>query len=212
MRVKDTDYSLENFIVLEGIDGSGTTTQMREIELALGRKGISCYTTAEPTTEPIGLFVRSVLSGKVQAEQSTIAYLFAADRHEHVYGKNGILAHLEHEVVLCDRYVLSSLAYQGTVCGFELPQALNSRFPPPGLTLYFSIDPELSMRRVLRRNNLEIYEKMHIQKLVFDAYASAISAARADGWKIIVIDASLPIQAVTSLALEAISLHMKAKV
>jgi len=90
---------------------------------------------------PVGMLIRQVLSGEIHAEPETLAYLFAADRNEHLYGQNGILeACTKGQLVLCDRYVLSSLAYQGSVCKNNLPARLNADFPPPELTVFFVSD------------------------------------------------------------------------
>lgn len=198
MGSEDTDFALKNIIVFEGIDGSGTTTQLRRLAVAMERKGIPHMITAEPTTRPEGVLIRRILKGDLEAEPGTVAYLFAADRYQHLYGAEGMLKAAEGgAVVLCDRYVLSSLAYQGIACGKELPTLLNSVFPPPGLTLFFKIDPETAIRRVSSRDQLEIYEKLHIQKQVSEAYEEVLAEARARGWNIGVIDAEKPLDEVT---------------
>jgi len=92
-------------------------------------RGIRCSTTAEPTDGPIGQLIRAILSGQPQVDATTIAYLFASDRNEHIYGKSGILESIDSDLVMIsDRYVLSSLAYQGTTCGPSLPWHLNRFF------------------------------------------------------------------------------------
>ncbi|MDD3980825.1 MAG: dTMP kinase [Spirochaetia bacterium] len=197
MQSQDTDFTLKNFIVLEGIDGSGTSTQMRHIEAALGKKGLQHMMTAEPTGRPEGLLIRNILQGELDADPGTVAYLFASDRHQHLHGKGGIIEALEAgKLVICDRYAFSSLAYQGITCGRELPEYLNARFPAPGLTVFFRIDPERSLQRLNSRNKLEIYEKIHMQKLVSLAYESIIAEKGSKGWNIQSIDAENPIEQV----------------
>ncbi|MEN6365118.1 MAG: dTMP kinase [Rectinema sp.] len=209
MPANDSDIDLKNFIVFEGIDGSGTTTQLGRLTHALEATGIDHYATAEPTSRPEGALIRKILSGALDAAPGTVAHLFAADRHEHLYGAGGILAHLAAgRTVICDRYVLSSLAYQGTTCGPDLPRFLNSRFPAPGLTIYFAIDPEQSMARLGTRGTLEIYEKIHIQKSVCARYADAISEAREAGWNIIELDAAAPAHEVTEALFAAVGSHL----
>ena len=194
MQIGDTNYSLKNFVVFEGIDGSGTTTQLAMLSQVLAVKGILFRTTAEPTSRPEGQLIRRILRGEIDADPGTVAYLFATDRHQHLHGSDGILPAIhEGAFVFCDRYILSSLAYQGITCGEDLPLHLNSRFPRPGLTIYFRIDPEQSMERVLRRESLEIYEKLHMQQLVSAAYDRIVEEKRSQGWNIATVDASLDI-------------------
>lgn len=197
MQSQDTDFTLKNFIVLEGIDGSGTSTQMRNVEAALSKKGLPHMISAEPTGRPEGQLIRNILRGELDADPGTVAYLFASDRHQHLYGKGGIIEALEAgKLVICDRYVLSSLAYQGSTCGKELPEYLNARFPAPGLMVFFKIDPERSLQRLNSRNKLEIYEKIHMQKLVSIAYESIIAEKISQGWNIRTLDAEKPIEQV----------------
>jgi dTMP kinase len=209
MHIEDTDHVTKNFIVFEGIDGSGTTTQMRRLAAAMERKSLPYMVTAEPTTRPEGALIRRILKGEIAAEPGTVAYLFAADRHQHVYSPEGILqAAKSGAITLCDRYVLSSLAYQGMTCGKELPAMLNSPFPRPGLTIFFDVSAETAMRRMAARSQLEIYEKLHIQKQVRAAYREVIASARADGWKIVEIDAEKSIDEVTAQVFAAIGEHL----
>jgi len=209
MKRDDTDSALKNFIVFEGIDGSGTTTQMRRLAAAMERSGIAHMVTSEPTSRPEGALIRRILKGEIDAEPGTVAYLFAADRYQHLFGKEGILKAAEKGfVVLCDRYAPSSLAYQGITCGKDLPKLLNAAFPAPGLTFYFRVDPEIAMRRVSSRNQLEIYEKLHIQKQVSAAYEEVLTVARANGWKIAIIDAEKPIDDVTRQIVSELEKHL----
>ena len=208
MQIRDTEYRLKNFVVFEGIDGSGTTTQLRMLAETLTHKGIQFETTAEPTSRPEGQLIRRILKGEVDADPGTVAYLFATDRHQHIHGSGGILSILEREAwVFCDRYILSSLAYQGITCGDELPRLLNSPFPKPGLTIFFRIDPNQSMERVLRRESLEIYEKMHMQQLVSAAYDRTVAEKRSEGWNIEVIDAGLKIEEVRAQVWNLVGAH-----
>jgi dTMP kinase len=197
MQSQDTDFTLKNFVVLEGIDGSGTSTQMRFIEAALKEKGLPSMITAEPTDRPEGQLIRKILRGELDADPGTVAYLFASDRHQHLYGNGGILEALEAgRLVVCDRYALSSLAYQGSTCGSELPEYLNAKFPPPGLTIFFKIDPERSLERLNSRNRLEIYEILHMQKIVSLTYEAVIAEKKALGWNILTVNAGNPIDQV----------------
>ena len=129
---------LKKFWVLEGLDGAGTTTQLKNLENYMVEKGMSVFRTAEPTIYESGLLIRRVLSGQFKVPQSTTAYLFAADRDNHLNNPEyGIRSHLaKGETVISDRYFFSSLAYQSIGFSFEEVQKLNSAFPYPELVLY----------------------------------------------------------------------------
>ncbi|MCE5256361.1 MAG: dTMP kinase [Spirochaetaceae bacterium] len=205
MLSNDTDLFIKNFIVLEGLDGSGTTTQASRIAGLFGQAGLVYEITAEPTKRPEGVLIRKILGGEIESEPETLAYLFAADRHQHLYGHGGILEQCaKGKIVLCDRYALSSLAYQGMACGNDLPAILNAGFPAPQLTLFFRIRPETAMRRVSSRSQLEIFEKLAAQQKIALKYDEVLEAARAKGWKIVEIDAERDIQSVTDQIVAAL--------
>jgi dTMP kinase len=188
---------LKRFIVLEGGDGAGTTTQLKRLDLALERRGIPRWTTAEPTDRPEGLLIRRILSGELPRDPGTLARLFAADRNEHLRGAGGILERLgKGETVVCDRYVLSSLAYQGVSCGPELPAELNSAFPLPELLLYFDLAPEQSLGRLGSRERLDIFEELPFQERVRQAYRSELARYAGSGMRIAAIDASRSVEEV----------------
>ena len=155
---------LKNFAVFEGIDGAGTTTQLKLCQERVMREypalAARFLFTAEPAKTPVGAFIREVLSGGTRVEPGALAYLFAADRFEHVYGGGGIMeAHNAGGAVICDRYVFSSLAYQGMACGRELPRKLNGDFPLPQFLFYFDIAVEEALARIASRAaSKEIFE------------------------------------------------------
>ena len=102
---------LKNFIVFEGIDGSGTTTQIKKLAERFPKEKV--FVSAEPTKNETGLFLRRMLKGEFSVNEKTASFLFAADRCEHLYGKNGILEQIQNgKIALSDRYFFSSLAYQ----------------------------------------------------------------------------------------------------
>jgi dTMP kinase len=188
---------LERFIVFEGGDGAGTTTQLRRLGEALKAALVPHWITAEPTDRPEGLLIRRILSGELPRDPGTLARLFAADRNEHLRGKDGILERLERgETVVCDRYVLSSLAYQGVACGRELPALLNSDFPLPGLLIYFDIAPEESIERLGARESLDIFEELPFQEQVREAYRAEIARYASAGMRVATIDASRSVEEV----------------
>jgi dTMP kinase len=194
---------LKNFIVLEGIDGAGTSTQIKRLVQSDPQKYIA---TAEPTSGPTGKFLRQMLAGDFHVDERTNAYLFAADRCEHIFGKGGVKELCESgKVVVSDRYFFSSLAYQSVSCGLELPQLLNSPFPLPEYLFYFDINPEVSLARVNARNEKkEIYENIEAQKKIAALYEKVISMYENDAglreeMKIIRVDATKSIEEIESI-------------
>ncbi len=189
---------LRNFIVFEGIDGAGTSTQIKKLAESNSQKYIA---TAEPTSGPTGKFLRQMLAGDFKVDERTNAYLFAADRCQHIFGQGGVKELCQSgKVVVSDRYFFSSLAYQSVSCGLELPMLLNSPFPLPEYLFYFDINPEVSLARVNARNeSKEIYENLEAQKKIAALYERVISmyendASLREEMKIIRIDASKTIE------------------
>ena len=198
---------LKNFIVFEGIDGAGTSTQIKKLvergnsEFESG----SFVATAEPTSGETGRFLRRMLAGDFSVDEKTNAYLFAADRCEHIFGKGGVKELCDSgKTVVSDRYFFSSMAYQSVSCGEELPKLLNSPFPLPEYLFYFVIDPEISLCRVTARGEKkEIYETIEKQKKIAAQYEKVISdyekTSGERGMKIIRIDASDSIENISNL-------------
>ena len=196
---------LKNFIVFEGIDGAGTSTQIKKlVERGNTERGEGNFVaTAEPTTGETGRFLRRMLGGEFRVDEKTNAYLFAADRCEHIFGKNGVKELCESgKIVVSDRYFFSSMAYQSVSCGDELPKLLNSPFPLPEYLFYFVINPEISLGRVTSRGEKkEIYETIEKQKKIAAQYEKVISEyeknAAESGMKIIRIDAEKSIDEIS---------------
>ena len=192
---------LQNFIVFEGIDGAGTSTQ---IEMLKNRPEAKDFLfTAEPTSAPTGKFLRQMLKGDFPLQNESAAYLFAADRNEHVNGKlltqgNTLVTGIKEACqsgrkVVSDRYLFSSLAYQSINCQPEVPRLLNSLFPLPQLLFYFEISPKDSLSRLGDRNFREIYEKEDFLNRTVQEYHNVLSEysekAKNQGMKIVLIDA-----------------------
>lgn len=203
---------LKNFIVFEGIDGAGTSTQIKKI---CETNPDLFFQTAEPTSLETGKFLRRMLGGEFKVDEKTNSFLFAADRCEHIYGKNGVIEQLNTgKIVISDRYFFSSLAYQSISCGEELPKLLNSTFPLPQILFFFEINPEISLKRVISRNEKkEIYEKIDLQNKIAAEYEKIISEYENDsinnGMKIIRIDATKSIEAVFAEILNTINSILK---
>jgi len=200
---------LQNFVVLEGGDGTGTSTQLQILQNRLASptsSGVNTtgsqpypatYFTFEPTDGPIGTLIRQALHRSPALQQHTIAHLFAADRHEHLYSESGIVARCQRgELVICDRYVPSSLVYQGLACGDDTPAYLNSRFPYPELILFFELDPLVAEQRYNKREKQDMFEHLAFQKQVHEAYERILPAYCAQGTKLVRIDAAQSIEKV----------------
>ncbi len=170
---------LKNFIVFEGLDGAGTTTQLKLLKEAYTHKKSIANTlfTCEPTESPIGKLIRTALAGNTVMDSKTIAYLFGADRNEHIYGKNGILEALNNQqAVFSDRYLFSSLAYQGLAAGQEIAHRLNDTFPLPEYLFFFDIPATTAMNRIEKRGEArEVYEKESFQHTVAQAYNTILA-------------------------------------
>lgn len=186
---------LKNFIVFEGIDGAGTSSQLKLLGECAEKNNF--FITAEPSEFETGRFLRKMLKGDFPIDQKTAAYLFAADRNEHIYGKDGIKAQIDNrKIVICDRYVFSSLAYQAVSCGWNLPYKLNEDFPLPEILFFFQIEPEISLKRIQGRCVKEIYEKLDYLKKTEEEYLKVISfyEKNAPEMKIVRLDATQPIE------------------
>ena len=198
---------LNNFIVFEGIDGSGTSTQLK----LLKQNNPDFEITAEPTSTETGKFLRRMLGGEFKVDEKTNAYLFAADRCQHLYGEGGIIELTKKgKIVVSDRYFFSSMAYQSATCGIELPALLNSPFPLPQILFYFVINPEISLSRVTARNEKqEIYEKIELQRKIADMYEKVISSYEKDSennhMKVVRIDATKSIEEIEHIINETIN-------
>lgn len=161
------------FIVYEGIDGSGTTTQLRLLEQWMETHphliGTSFF-TKEPTEGPVGLLLRQMISRSIEAlEERGMALLFAADRMDH---QRDILDCLSRGIhVFSDRYLLSSFAYQSLAVDQSWIESVNAYAVKPDITLLFMIPVEESVkRRQNTRNHEELYEKVSLLKQVQCAY------------------------------------------
>ena len=199
---------LENFVVFEGLDGSGTTTQLNILEhfflhnkssipnkSPLSNKSSlpTFHKTFEPTKGSIGKLIRSGLKKEISLSPQTIAMLFAADRNEHIFGDGGVAERCRRgELVVSDRYLPSSLVYQGITCGEELPARLNRDFPGPELLVFFDIESEIAQKRIAGREQKELFENLDFQIQVRERYKALLPKLRAEGVRVEVIDASLP--------------------
>ncbi len=203
------------FVVIEGIDGAGTTSLTRLLQEALEAAGQRVHATREPSGGPVGSLIRQALSHRLSvatAEGSeplawqTMALLFAADRLDHVQAE--VEPHLRAgEVVISDRYDYSSVAYQSVVGGgasevIEWVKSLNRYARRPDITLVVDVKPETAAaRRQGRGGGPELYEKNDLQARLADFYRS-IDQHFQDN--IVHIDGEQPLQEVAKQALDAV--------
>lgn len=175
------------FIVLEGIDGAGTTTHSKRLYKALRQRELGVEHTCEPTSGPIGGLIRQVLQRRLLVSDSTglrpfawstMALLFAADRLDHL--DSVIVPALRAgKIVISDRYDLSSLIYQSATSPAGegvLPwiRALNERALRPDLTLVLDVSVETAeKRRTLRGGGEEMFDQREIQERLATLYGEA---------------------------------------
>jgi dTMP kinase len=152
------------FIVIEGPDGSGSSTQVACVAASLRARGERVLTTREPSEGPIGLLLRQVLRHRLvnsdgsAINESTMALLFSADRLDHL--NNQVIPALDQGItVVCDRYLLSTLAYQSQLEDLNWLIVLNQHARMPDLTVVLDVPAEESLRRIEgSRASTERYE------------------------------------------------------
>jgi dTMP kinase len=157
------------FICIEGLDGSGKTTHTHRIVRNLQKKGFDAVYTTEPSQGELGKFIRaSVLQGKKRVPRVVEALLFAVDRVEHLE-KMVKPALDEGKIVVSDRCVYSSLAYQGAA-GLDLEwiEEINRMALPPDLAVYIDVPPEVVVERIRRKKS--VMERLETQRRVKEVY------------------------------------------
>ncbi|MBR5613820.1 MAG: dTMP kinase [Clostridia bacterium] len=167
------------FIVFEGIDGSGKSTQLKLLADALEKNGVSCVTTLEPTYGMVGEVLHEILSGKKTADPKVTAALFVADRLDHLTNvENGVCRMLDAGItVLCDRYYFSSYAYQSVEVPSDWVMDANRLAADtlrPDYTFFVDVSPETAMERITQnRRTTEIYETLERLTAVREGYIKA---------------------------------------
>jgi dTMP kinase len=187
------------FVAIEGLDGSGGTTQARLLATWLEARGLEVVLTREPSDGLVGRFIRKALepaSDHGRLGEGVLPYLFAADRRDHV--DTVIVPALQGGVaVVSDRYYHSSLAYQAPVMGFAAVAALNDSFPAPDLTVILDLPAEICLQRVRARGGApERFEALDRLREIQDNYESVIVQCRSRGENIVRVDASPSVEAV----------------
>ncbi len=200
------------FVVLEGLDGAGTTTQAKILGEQLRHAGRKVHVTAEPSAGPVGALVRQVLTRRIAGANGSpgfdpiaLALLFAADRRDHVAVE--IEPKLAQGIdVVCDRYTLSSVAYQGAQLGDARWIAeINREAAPPDLVVFLRCRPEVALgRRRAASLDREIFEVDAFQRRVAKAYDAAIARLRRSSDRIVEVDGEMPLAAVSAAVWAAV--------
>jgi dTMP kinase len=174
------------FIVLEGGDGSGKTTQARSLHSALRRMGYKVHSTAEPSRSTVGRLIRRKVLHAPKTSPEVEALLFAADRFLHL--ESEILPVLaDGKIVVCDRYMYASFAYQGA-------QGIDSRWlreinrfaVKPDLAMYLDVPAETGLSRIRRKKS--VLEKLELQRHVRDEYLKLVQ-----GGELALVDSTQPV-------------------
>jgi dTMP kinase len=197
------------FIVIEGVDGAGTTTQVAAVASVLRQRRWAVRETREPSAGPVGALLRLCLSGRlVTAGQlgmrapnwKTMALMFAADRMDHIEAEIGPL--LEEGVcVISDRYYHSSVAYQSRSASdmsgaIDWIRSINSQARKPDLTLVLDVPAEQAKARRRQRGGVELYDDDALQERLVEFYAQLEQHFPSE--KIVHVNGTASIQQITS--------------
>ena len=185
------------FIALEGIDGSGKSTQIKYLSERLKEQGILHYTTMEPTDSPIGSLIHQIMTGRIKTDNKVIAALFAADRLDHLLNDvNGILHKIEEGVtVITDRYYFSSYAYHSVDMPMEWVIQANEQSAhilKPTVTVFVDVDPDTALERIAQnRFQQELFEKKSRLVQVREKYMEAFERLK-DTENVVFVDGNQP--------------------
>lgn len=195
------------FIVFEGLDGSGITTQALLLRDYLENKGWTPFLTKEPTDGPVGSILRMILARRITVashdaekmpfDSHALALLFAADRLDHLLVD--VLPKLENGIiVISDRYYLSSLAYQSLDVDMAWLLQINSRSIKPDLTVLLSVPPVICKKRMERQRwHVELYEEIPKLEKIWENYLSAVDKLKKErSERIEIVDGNRPIEQV----------------
>ncbi len=193
-----------HFIVIEGIDGAGTTTQAHRLAGELVRRGrLAPLVTREPSGGPVGRLLRAVIERREERlDEPTMALCFAADRLDHL-SREIVPALAEGRDVISDRYVHSSLAYQGSATDVDWVAGLNARARRPDVTYLLEVPVELAAARRGRRQAAEeIYDEHAVQRRVAEIYRRLPALLGETAATLVVLDGSQSPEAITQAIVE----------
>lgn len=199
------------FVTFEGGEGSGKSTVLKRVDSLLKEEGYQTVVSREPGGTPISEEIRGVILDRknTNMDPRTEALLYAASRRQHLVEKVWP-ALKEGKIVLCDRFLDSSLAYQGGARGLGIDQILEvNQYATegflPALTLLFDIEPAKGLARIAANQGREV-NRLDLEKLCFHegVRATFLSLAKRFSDRYIVLDASLPLEEVVANAYKAI--------
>lgn len=173
-----------SFIVFEGIDGSGKTTQINLLKQKIESLGIKCLGTREPSDGPIGAMIRQCLTGRMQMDEAALAALFAADRLDHINNcTNGLKSKIDDGIsVISDRFVLSNYAYQSVKAPLEWVMELNSQaldILRPDCHIFIDVEPDITLDRMSNgRFQTELFENKTRLTQVREKYLELIESLK----------------------------------
>lgn len=172
------------FVVFEGLDGCGKSTQAKRLAEWLKEQKREVWLTAEPTHDgPIGPLIRQVLRGEAEVPPAGLLHLFLADRATHTVKIEAALA--EGVTVVCDRYVMSTIAYQSAVISAAQLAVMNERFPKPDLTVLLNVPVKTCLARIAERKGAtEVFETPERLERIERAFQTALSEVRARKWNV----------------------------
>lgn len=165
------------FICIEGLDASGKTTQAHRLVRNLRQRDFEAVYTTEPSSGEIGRFIRTrILQRKKRAPSVVEALLFAVDRIDHVERK--IKPALQKgKIVVCDRYMFSSIAYQGAEgLNIEWIEEINGSALPPDIAIYLDVPLEVVVKRMKRKRS--VMERLKVQRRVREVYMKLVESGR----------------------------------
>lgn len=188
------------FIVIEGPDGAGTTLHAKLLAERLVQEGRKVLLTAEPTGNPVGTWIRTILRGRELLPADALQLLFCADRACHI-DQHIRPALQEGTIVISDRYALSTVAY-GTVQGLDTQwlKDINAGFLQPDCTVLALPPIGVALERLGRRETHDIFEQRDVQERLHDVYR----ALAAEDPSIKIIDTSGPKHTVANAVWEAV--------
>jgi dTMP kinase len=200
------------FIVFEGLDGAGTTTQLHRLHGSLLRYGLRVDATREPTDGPIGNVLRDAIEGRMALDPVTQALAFAADRADHAFGPNGIAAALrDGRFVLSDRYVVSGLAYQAAL-GVDLGwlTAINAFVVKPDVTIFIDTPVDVCAARIgARGGGAELFHDAAFLAAVRERYEEVLATSGMLG-TLLRIDGARPVDDVEAAIAQALAPTLRA--
>lgn len=178
------------FVVIEGIDGAGKTLHSKLLQKALEREGFAAVYTAEPSEGPVGRLLRDFSLKGVKLPPEVETLLFAADRLQHV--ESAILPNLrEGKIVICDRYLHASLAYQGAQSvDLKWIREVNKFAVKPDLAIYLDVTAEVGLSRISKRRK-SVFEKIDMERKVREIYLELVKSG-----ELVLVDAERPVNEV----------------